>query len=384
MSSTITLPTSTGALEHIRVSEPADLVIPGRPSGARMAYAAGHVVADPLTSSIGAMGSVDWDATLEFRRYLWSLGLGVAESMDTAQRGMGLDAETALELASRTLKEAAVTGGKVLVGIATDQLTGTGHTLQQIKDAYIEQLDYIESLGGQVVMMASRQLAQTARSAEDYLDVYSSVLAQAKHPVVLHWLGQAFDQSLAGYWGSSAIPAAMDTVVTLITENKDKIHGIKLSLLDADEEIRLRGQLPEPVALFTGDDYNYVDLIAGDGDTHSHALLGAFAAVAPFAAASLARLDENDEAGYRAILEPTLPLSRLIFAAPTQFYKVGVVWLSYLTGRQNHFRMVGGLEAGRNLLHLTEIVRTANSIGLFPDPEATAARANRFFQVHGC
>ncbi|WP_026556897.1 dihydrodipicolinate synthase family protein [Arthrobacter sp. 35W] len=380
---TIELPAATGRRRTIELRESAVLDTRSTPPTSRIAYAAGHVVADPLRSSTGSPTAIDWDATLNIRHSLWNLGLGVAESMDTAQRGMGLGPATALDLARRTLAEAKSAGGSVVVGIATDQLDPTAHSLEEVTDAYIEQLDEIEGAGGSVVMMASRHLARTANNADDYLTVYAKVLDAARRPVILHWLGSMFDPALEGYWGSHAIAEATETVLTLIRSKTDKIAGIKVSLLDKDHEISLRRRLPAGVRLFTGDDFNYADLIAGDDHGHSDALLGAFAAVPRFASAAFAKLDDGDVAGFRRILEPTVPLSRLIFEAPTQYYKVGVVWLSYLTGWQNHFRMIAGLESGRSLLHLSDLFESANSIGLFPDPELSAARATAYFQAQG-
>ena len=377
------LPSPSGLPRVLELVEPAQLTVATAPPTSRVAYAAGHVVADPLRSSIGSPAAVDWDATLRIRHDLWDLGLGVAESMDTAQREMGLDAATAMELARRTLAEAQGRNGQVVVGIATDALDDTDHSLPQITDAYLDQLREVEHAGGRVVIMASRHLARTAQSAEDYLRVYGDVVDAATRPVILHWLGPMFDPALTGYWGSTAFEAAAETVITLIAGRPDKIDGIKVSLLDAEYEVELRRRLPVGVRLFTGDDFNYADLIAGDSHGHSDALLGAFAVIPRFASAALARLDQDDVPGFRAILEPTVPLSRLVFEAPTRYYKVGVVWLSYLTGAQDHFRMVGGLESGRSILHLADLIESANAIGLFLDPDLAAARASDYFRAQG-
>lgn len=378
---TIDLPALDGQ-RTIKLAVPAELATSSTPPTSRIVYAAGHVVADPLLAS-AASSAIDWDATLKIRHELWGLGLGIAESMDTAQRGMGLGSKEALTLARRTLSEARAVGGSVVVGIATDQLAPGPHPLKDIADAYIEQLAEIEDAGGSVVMMASRHLALSAKGPDDYLEVYAKVLDSAKRPVILHWLGSMFDPALEGYWGHKSIPDASDTVLGLIESKKDKVAGIKISLLDKDHEISFRRRLPAGVRLFTGDDFNYADLIAGDEQGHSDALLGAFAAVPRFASAAFAKLDHGDVAGFRRILEPTVPLSRLIFEAPTQYYKVGVVWLSYLTGWQSHFRMLAGFESGRSLVHLADLFESANSIGLFPDPEASAARASAYFRVQG-
>lgn len=381
----LVLPDSDGKLTQVELAAPAALITSSAPPTSRAVYAAAHVVADPLRAcdAVPGVEQIDWDATLELRRRLWSLGLGVAESMDTAQRGMGLDWAGARELALRTLADADERGGDVVVGIATDQIDSPTADLGQIRDAYLEQIADIESAGGSVVMMASRHLARAAQSPEDYAKVYGEVLAQVTRPVILHWLGAMFDPALAGYWGHDEPKAAMGCVVDIIGAHVDKVRGIKVSLLDAALETLLRELIPAPARVFTGDDFNYVDLIAGDGTRHSEALLGAFAAVPRFASAAFARLDAGDTAGFRDILEPTLPLSRLVFSAPTQYYKVGVAWLTYLDGGQHHFRMLKGFETGRNLLHLAELVRVAGGLGLFTDPDLAAQRASAYFAVQG-
>lgn len=383
MAVTVTLPGATGA----RVLNEGHCH-PTRftPSNARTAYAAAHVVANPLTASQSYSGpdTIDWDATLAVRGRIWDLGLGVAEAMDTAQRGMGLSWNDAQLLIDRSLDAARQRGAATVVGASTDQLdSARPATLAEITDAYIEQVEFVETRGGTPVLMASRWLAAAARDAEDYLTVYRAVLAAAHGPVLLHWLGAAFDARLDGYWGSADLDVATETVLDLMKSESAKISGIKISLLAAAREIDLRRRLPEGVKMFTGDDYNYVDLIGGDEVGHSHALLGAFAAIAPAAAAALSRLDAQDPAGYRRILEPTVPLSRLIFAAPTQYYKTGIVWLAYLNGEQQSFRMLGGLESGRNLEHLLDVFTAADEIGLFPDPELTAHRLTSYLAASG-
>ncbi|MEU0470677.1 dihydrodipicolinate synthase family protein [Amycolatopsis sp. NPDC006131] len=380
----IALPSADGTTSAFTLGPPANLTTSSSPATSRLAYAASHVVADPLRASAeGTAGRIDWDATLALRHRLWDLGLGVAEAMDTAQRGMGLDWPAARELARRTLAEARTRDARVVVGIATDQLPEGGAGTEAVRAAYLEQLAEVEDAGGQAVMMASRHLAAAARSADDYLDVYDAVLRQAGEPVILHWLGEVFDPALAGYWGYEDPAKAMSVVADLITAHAANVRGIKVSLLDAELEKELRRRLPAGVHLFTGDDYHYTDLIAGDGRHHSDALLGAFAVIARHASAALARLDAGDEAGFRGILAPTESLSRLVFAAPTRYYKVGVAWLAYLTGAQNHFRMIGGFETGRSLGHLGDLVRAASAIGLFDDPEFSATRAAAYFAVHG-
>ncbi|WP_255945089.1 dihydrodipicolinate synthase family protein [Streptomyces odontomachi] len=383
-STTIELPAPDGGTRRVELAEPARLTTASAPPSSRIVYSAAHVVADPLRSSAGSPTLIDWEATLRIRHRLWDLGLGVAESMDTAQRGTGLSCASALELGKRTLAESRSRGGgAVLVGISTDQLNTGPHTLGEITDAYLEQLSDIQDAGGSVVLMASRHLARAAGPPEDYLRVYDAVLSAATRPVVLHWLGDMFDPALTGYWGSRSPADASETVLSLISTHRSRIAGIKLSLLDEALERAFRRRLPQGVRMFTGDDYHYVDLIAGDEHGHSDALLGAFAAVPRFASASFLRLDEGDVDGYRALLGPTQALSRLVFEAPTRYYKVGVAWVSYLTGWQDHFRMVAGFETGRSLLHLAEVFEAANRIGLFPDPDFSAARAAAYFRGHG-
>lgn len=382
--SELLLPDADGALAPVHLAAPAALTTATTPPTSRAVYAAAHVVADPLRACTPAgLDQIDWDATLQLRRRLWSLGLGVAESMDTAQRGMGLDWSGARELALRTLAAAKDCDGGVVVGVSTDQIASPTADLGQIRDAYLEQIADIEAAGGSVVLMASRHLARAAEGPDDYVRVYDEVLSQATRPVILHWLGAVFDPALAGYWGYDEPKAAMTTVAEIIGAHTDTVRGIKVSLLDAALEVLLREKIPAPAKVFTGDDYNYVDMIAGDGSRHSEALLGAFAAIPQFASAAFARLDAGDTDGFRRILEPTLPLSRLVFAAPTQYYKVGVAWLTYLDGGQDNFRMVAGFETGRSLLHLAALVRAAGEIGLFADPEFTARRAKAYFDSQG-
>lgn len=350
----------------------------------RTVYAAAPVVADPWRAdATGTGAAIDWEATMAERRRLWRLGLGVAEAMDTAQRGMGLTWPDVQELVTRSLEAARDSAGEVVVGIAADQLLPGVHDVAAVTDAYLEQLAFVEGSGGSVVMMASRQLAAAARHPDDYVAVYDSVLSASRRPVVLHWLGEIFDPQLAGYWGRDEPEAAGEVVLDIIGRHQQSVTGIKMSLLDADWERWLRRRLPSGVRLFTGDDFAYVDLIAGDGGQHSDALLGAFAVVPRYAAAALARLEQGDEQGFRDLLEPTLPLSRLVFQAPTQFYKVGVVWLAYLDGRQDHFRMVGGLESGRSLAHLVSLFDAAEQIGYFDDPERALGRLTAVLRVHG-
>ena len=352
------------------------------PARTRIAYAAAHVVADPLPGNApGAPAVIDWDTTLAFRRHLWSHGLGVAEAMDTAQRGMGLDYAATRELIRRSTAEARAAGGRIVAGVATDQLAPGVVTLEQVLSAYTEQLADVAEAGAAPVLMCSRHLAAVARDADDYLHIYRQLLDQSDKPVVLHWLGTAFDPALEGYWGSSDVDKATETVLELIRADPAKVDGIKVSLLDADHEISLRRRLPAGVRLYTGDDFNYPQLIRGDEQGHSDALLGIFAAIAPAAAAALAALDRGDLDEYDRIFAPTVPLSRHIFTTPTFYYKTGIVFLAWLAGHQSHFTMVGGLQSGRSVPHLAKLIELADAAGLLPDPALAAHRANRFFEV---
>ncbi|HET7501389.1 MAG TPA: dihydrodipicolinate synthase family protein [Kofleriaceae bacterium] len=358
---------------------------PGRPIAARVAYAAAHVVADPLADvDPTTRTAIDWDATLRFRHLLWSYGLGVAEAMDTAQRGMGLDWPASQELIRRSLAEARSAGGVIACGAGTDHLAPDGGvTLEAIERAYEDQCGFVEAHGGRVILMASRALARAARTPDDYLRVYGKILRQVETPVILHWLGEMFDPQLAGYWGSSDTDEAMDLCVALILEHRGKIDGIKISLLDADKEIAMRRRLPPSVKMYTGDDFSYDRLILGDEHGFSHALLGIFDAIAPAASGALQALDLGDVAAFRSILAPTVPLSRHIFQAPTYSYKTGIVFLAYLNGYQAHFRMVGGKESARSVLHLAELYRLADAAGLILDAELAAERMRRVLVVAG-
>nr|WP_202472342.1 dihydrodipicolinate synthase family protein [Streptomyces sp. SID4921] len=355
----------------------------GAPLASRTVFSAAHVVADPGADiSADDPAAVDWDATLAFRRHLWSHGLGVAEAMDTAQRGMGLDWAGAAELIRRSAAEAKAVGGRIACGVGTDQLTGPA-TLPEVRAAYEEQLALVEESGAQAILMASRALAAAAKGPEDYLETYAHLLRQATEPVVLHWLGPMFDPALEGYWGSADLDAATDTFLKVIAEHPDKVDGIKISLLDAEREIDVRRRLPGGVRCYTGDDFNYPELIAGDDRGFSHALLGIFDPLGPLAAHAVRVLDTGDVEGFRAVLDPTVELSRHLFRAPTRFYKTGVVFLAWLAGHQDHFTMVGGLQSARSLPHLAKAYELADRLGLFPDPELAEARMRALLTVHG-
>jgi len=349
----------------------------------RIAYAAAHVVADPLAENVpGAPAALDWDATLSFRHHLWRHGLGVAEAMDTAQRGMGLNYSAVRELVRRSASEARSVGGRIVAGVATDQLDGPA-TVAEILDAYREQLADVVSTGAVPVIMCSRHLASAATSADDYISVYSSLLSEVDQPVLLHWLGSMFDPMLSGYWGTSDLNAAADTVLALLKDHASKVDGIKMSLLDADFEVAFRRRLPAGVRMYTGDDFNYPNLIAGDDHGYSDALLGVFAAIAPAVTPALAELDKGSVDGFHALLDPTVPLARHLFGAPTQYYKTGIVFLSWLSGHQSHFTMVGGLQSGRSVTHLAKLLVLADKAGLLPHADLAAARARSYFAVAG-
>ncbi|MDQ1570174.1 MAG: hypothetical protein QOF79_848 [Actinomycetota bacterium] len=373
-----------GATSLCELREAPGFVRPQHPLRSRVVYAAAHVVPQSWAENVpGAPADIDWDATLGFRHHLWSWGLGVADAMDTAQRNMGLDWKATAELIRRSSAEARTVGGALVVGVNTDSVDRETISLDEVIDAYQSQLAVAEEAGADVVLMASRHLARAATTSADYERVYAQVLGRASAPVILHWLGDAFDSNLAGYWGSSDVGVAMDTVVRIIEDNVDRVAGIKMSLLNAESEVSLRARLPHGVRMFTGDDYNYVGLIGGDETAHSDALLGAFAALGPNASAAVQALDRDDPAEYRRILGPTEELARHIFASPTQFYKTGVAFLAWLNGHQPAFAMVGGLQSARSLPHLSEIVRLANEVGALEKPELATQRWHALLDLNG-
>ncbi|MBE0578318.1 dihydrodipicolinate synthase family protein [Devosia sp.] len=352
----------------------------------RIAYAAAHVVADPLASNDPWLTpAIDWDTTLKFRHRLWDLGLGVAEAMDTAQRGMGLGWPEAQELIRRAQAEARTRDDSLIAyGAGTDHLMpGPDVSIDQIIAAYEEQVGFVEAEGGRVILMASRALAAAAKSPDDYARVYGRILSQVKQPVIMHWLGEMFDPALSGYWGNVDHDAAMDVCLDVIAANAAKVDGIKISLLSAEKEIAMRRRLPASVKMYTGDDFNYAELIAGDDQSYSHALLGIFDAIAPAASAGLAALGKGNSSEFYDLLEPTVPLSRHIFAAPTRFYKTGVVFLAYLNGLQDHFSMIGGQQSTRSLQHLAELFRLADKARVLADPDLAASRMKAVLAVHG-
>jgi Protein of unknown function (DUF993) len=382
----IRLPQADRSVETYKLSAPKSF--PDKVSGPmnRIAFSAAHVVADPLADADPWLqAAIDWDKTIAYRERLWDLGLGVAEAMDTAQRGMGLDWPTSLELIRRSV-DAAKARGDALVfsGAGTDHLAPeAARSVDDVIRAYEEQFAAIEAVGGRIILMASRALARVAKSADDYVKVYDRILSQSKEPVIIHWLGDMFDPALAGYWGTGDLDAAMDTCVSIINSHAEKVDGVKISLLDKDKEIAMRRRLDKRVRMYTGDDFNYAELIAGDDQGYSHALLGIFDAIAPAASSALVSLAAGKIDTFHEVLAPTVPLSRHIFRAPTRFYKTGVVFMAYLNGHQDHFTMVGGQESARSTLHLAELFRLADKAGLLRDPDLAVERMRFVLATHG-
>lgn len=385
MPTKLMLPRAGGALYAYRPGQAAPFTKPSGALKSRIAFAAAHVVCDPFadTDPVGNP-SLDWEATLAYRRHLWSWGLAVAEAMDTAQRGMGLTWPMAQELIRRSLAEARAVGGMIACGAGTDHLApGPNVTLEDVEAAYESQCAFVEGEGGRVILMASRALAACARGPEDYARVYGRVLSQVSQPVIIHWLGDIFDPALAGYWGHRDVESAMQVCLDIIAAHASKVDGIKISLLSADREVEMRRRLPAGVRMYTGDDFDYPWLIQGDEQGYSDALLGIFDAIAPAASAAIQALDAGDTARYEAIMAPTVPLSRHIFQKPTFYYKTGVVFMAYLNGHQNHFRMVGGQEGARSVIHLADLFVLADKAGLLHDPEMAAERMRRVLAVAG-
>jgi len=379
----IALPTESGETHAYVPRSESVTYATDLPLRSRVVYSAAHVVADPLRTGADTPAAVDWDATLAFRRHLWAHGLAVAEAMDTAQRGMGLDWAAAAELIRRSSAEAKAVGGRIACGVGTDQLTGPASTVAEVAAAYEEQMAVAEAAGSQVVLMASRAMAAVAKGPDDYVEVYGRLVRQSSDPVILHWLGPMFDPALEGYWGSDDLDAATDTFLEVVRAHPDKVDGVKISLLDADRETALRRRLPTGVRCYTGDDFHYPELIQGDAHGFSHALLGVFDPLAPLAASAVSRLDAGDEAGFRTLLDPTVALARHLFHAPTRFYKTGVVLLAWLAGHQEHFTMVGGLQSARSLPHLARAYELADRLGLFPDPHLAESRMRTLLALHG-
>ncbi|MGR9206835.1 dihydrodipicolinate synthase family protein [Rhizobium leguminosarum] len=383
---TINLPLDGKIVPYTLTGTPIALAKRDAKAFPRIAFAAAHVVADPLADNDPWLTpTIDWERTLAFRHRLWDLGLGVAEAMDTAQRGMGLGWPDARDLIRRALSEAA--GRKdalIACGAGTDHLTpGPDVTIDTILRAYEEQIETVEAAGGRIILMASRALAAAAKGPDDYVSVYDRILRQVKEPVIIHWLGEMFDPALEGYWGNGDHIQAMSTCLEVIEAHADKVDGIKISLLSKEKEVAMRRRLPKGVRMYTGDDFNYAELIAGDEEGHSDALLGIFDAIAPAASAALEALGRKSNREFFDLLEPTVPLSRHIFKAPTRFYKTGVVFLAYLNGLQDHFVMVGGQQSTRSLTHLAELFRLADKARVLADPELAASRMRQVLAVHG-
>ncbi len=386
MSTKIQLPQADGSLKHCVLK-----AAPVAPTGAtlpfnRTVYAAAHVVIHPYATQdpFDASPVVDWDATLAFRNHLYSLGFKVAEAMDTAQRGMGVDWPVARELIQRSIRHAkTIPGADLACGVGTDQLNaGADVTLADVEQAYREQFAVVQKEGGKAILMASRALARAAASPDDYHQLYGRLLRDSDQAVVLHWLGEMFDPALKGYWGSSDIPAAMETVLGIIHANPGKVEGIKVSLLEAKWEIELRRRLPSGVKMYTGDDFNYAELIAGDEKGHSHGLLGIFDPIAPVAAVALGALAQGNRQRFHEVLDPTVALSREIFRAPTRHYKAGVVFLAWLNGHQKHFSMAGGAQASRGIAHYARVFELADACGALSDPDLAVARMKQLLAVH--
>ena len=379
------LPTADRSIETYRLA--ASRSFPAKLSGTlnRVAFSAAHVVADPLAECDPWLNqAIDWDRTIAFREHVWDLGLGVAEAMDTAQRGMGLDWPTSLELITRSVNAAKPRNGLVFSGAGTDHLAvEDAKSIDDVIKAYEQQFEAIEKVGGRIILMASRALAKIGKNADDYAKVYDRILSQSQNPVIIHWLGDMFDPALTGYWGAADLGKAMDTATDVINRNAAKVDGVKISLLDAQREIDMRRRLKPEVKMYTGDDFNYAELIAGDDKGYSHALLGIFDAIAPAASYALSRLAAGDEAGFHDVLGPTVPLSRHIFKAPTRFYKTGIVFMAYLNGHQDHFTMIGGQESTRSTQHLAELFRLADKAGLLANPELAVARMKSVMATRG-
>ncbi|HDX8327858.1 TPA: dihydrodipicolinate synthase family protein [Raoultella ornithinolytica CD1_MRS_4] len=383
----IHLPTPQGIMTNypLVTTEERPTVI--TPAFNRIAYAAAHVVIDPQHQGADWLNNprIDWDATLAYRHHLWRLGFNIAEAMDTAQRGMGVSWEIAKELIIRSLQEAqTVPGADLAAGVGTDQLEAAhATTLEQVIAAYEEQMELVEQHNGKIILMASRALAKVAKTPQDYLAVYNRLLEQSQDKIILHWLGEMFDPALAGYWGSTDFAAAADTVLEIIANNVDKVEGIKISLLSKEKEVAFRKRLPSQVKMYTGDDFNYPELIAGEDGHYSHALLGIFDAIAPVAAAALNELALGNSGEYYRLMNPTVALSREIFKAPTQYYKAGIVFLAWLNGHQSHFSMAGGMQAAREISHYAEIFRLADQAGLLQDPQLASRRMKNLLTVYG-
>lgn len=396
MAISITLPDADGELSALTLGPTGPWTKPQELISSRKVYAAAHVTPRAMGNNTpGQPADIDWDSTLAFRRELWSWGVGIADAMDTAQRGMGLDWAATQELIKRSAAEAALIASPertvrdlLACGAGTDQLDPANVSegaagIDQVLAAYREQIAVVEASGAKVIIMASRALAKVATGPADYLNVYGQLLTEVKEPVVLHWLGTMFDPALAGYWGSDDVAAATQTFQELIAAYSHKVDGVKVSLLDAAHEVALRASLPADVRLYTGDDFNYPELIDGDGTHYSDALLGIFAAISPAASTALQAYDAGDPTKARAILDSTRDLGLHIFEAPTYYYKTGIAFLAWLNGFQPGFQMIGGLHAGRDITHLVKLFKLADTAGLLLDPALAAKRMQGFLVTAG-
>ncbi len=386
MPATLRLPRADGSLTSYTLTGQPAITAPAGPIKSRVAFAAVHIVADPRAAINPTLEvALDWDATLAYRRYLYSLGLAVSEAMDTSQRGMGFPWKDAKELIKRAVADAKTIPGAVIAsGAGTDDLLPSSKvTVADVEASYEDSCGYIESVGGRIILMASRALAACAKSPDDYVKVYARILGQVKEPVIIHWLGEMFDPALAGYWGSPDLDRAADTLVAIVNDHAAKIDGVKISLLDQKREIAMRRRFPKSVRMYTGDDFDYPTTIGGDAQGYSDALLGIFDVIAPAASAALKALDAGDRARFDAILAPTLPLSRHVFGAPTRFYKTGVVFAAYLNGHQSHFRMVAGMESARSVVHLAEQFVLMDKAALLRDPDLAAGRMRHVLALAG-
>jgi len=383
----INLPTQQGIISDYRLVTTDEHPAAITPAFNRIAYAAAHVVIDPRHQDAHWLNHprIDWDSTLAYRHHLWQLGFNIAEAMDTAQRGMGISWQIAKELIVRSLQEAkTVAGADLAAGVGTDQLEVADATkLEQVIAAYEEQMEWVEKHNGKIILMASRALAKVAKTPHDYIAVYNRLLEQSQDKVILHWLGEMFDPALSGYWGSSKFSVAADTLLEIINNNVNKVDGIKISLLSKEKEIAFRKRLPPQVKMYTGDDFNYPELIAGADGYYSHALLGIFDAIAPVAAAALNQLALGNKNEYYRLMDPTVALSREIFKAPTQYYKAGIVFLAWLNGHQQHFSMAGGMQAAREISHYAEIFRLADQAGLLQNPQLATQRMKSLLTIYG-
>jgi hypothetical protein len=384
-STELVLPTAGGGTVRHAMHEPVDYARHPEPFASRTVLAAAHVVVDARADYQPGQGApVDWEATIAFRKHLFGYGVGIAEAMDTSERGPdGLTWPQAQQLIRLGVAAAHEAGAAVVAGAGTDQLTSPRPALTEIVEAYLEQLEFVQAQGSAAVIRASHALVGAAKTEDDYLSVYRDVLAKTDKPAIVHWLGTGFDPTLAGYWGHTDVRAAMDVVVRMAQENAAHLEGIKFSLLDEELEQEFRRRLPDGVKVFTGDDYGYTNLLLGDGEHHSHGLLGVLDPIAPIASSAFAALDAGDEQGFAETMNRSIPMAVKMFEAPADRYKVGTVFVAWLSGHQDHFRMVSGRDGMRSLQHLSDLFVLTDELGLFPDPELAARRMRRLLAIGG-